>query len=46
MGVPVINRTTTRRMLQIVREAGFMEKKDLREDLIDETPQFYANGDS
>jgi len=46
MGGPGRKRITTRRIVQIVREMGFMEKKDLREDLIDETPQFYADGDS
>jgi hypothetical protein len=34
MGAPVRNRTTTRRIVQIVREAGFMEKMDLRENLM------------
>jgi hypothetical protein len=46
MGMEARKSKTTRRMVQKVREKGFTEKMDLREDLIDETPQFYANGDS
>jgi hypothetical protein len=39
MGVPTRKSTTTRRMVKKVREKGFMEKRDLSENLIDETPQ-------
>jgi hypothetical protein len=38
MGVPVRKRITTRRMVQIVREAGFTEKKDLKENLMGDVP--------
>ncbi len=38
MGVPIRKKITTRRMVQIVREAGFTEKKDLRENLIGYVP--------
>jgi hypothetical protein len=40
-GTSVRKSTTTRRMVQNVREAGFMEKKDLRENLINQAPQCY-----
>jgi hypothetical protein len=36
--------TTTRRMVQNVREAGFMEKKDLRENLINQAPNLRVSG--
>jgi hypothetical protein len=38
MGAPTRKSTTTRRMVKNVREKGFMEKKDLKENLINETP--------
>jgi hypothetical protein len=38
MGAPIRKSTTTRRMVRNVREKGFMEKKDLKENLINETP--------
>jgi hypothetical protein len=37
MGRPMRKRNTTRRMLQNVREAGFMEKMDLKENFINRT---------
>jgi hypothetical protein len=41
-GASVRKSTTTRRMVKNVREKGFMEKRDLSENLINETPQCYA----
>jgi len=38
MGTPVIKRITTRRTEQIVREAGFTEKKDLKDNFIGHVP--------
>jgi hypothetical protein len=43
-GASVRKSTTTRRMVQNVREAGFMEKKDLRENLINEVPNLRVSG--
>jgi hypothetical protein len=44
MGAPTRKSTTTRRMVKNVREKGFMEKRDLSENLINETPQCYTIG--
>jgi hypothetical protein len=38
MEVPVRNSATTRRMVQKVREKGFTEKNDLKENLISQAP--------
>jgi hypothetical protein len=43
-GTSVRKSTTTRRMVQNVREAGFMEKKDLRENLINQAPNLRVSG--
>jgi hypothetical protein len=42
-GASVRKSPTTRRMVQNVREKGFMEKRDLRENLINQAPQYYEN---
>jgi hypothetical protein len=41
--IPVRKISTTRRMAQNVRGAGFMEKKDLKESLIGHTPLSLAS---
>jgi hypothetical protein len=43
MDMPVRKSNTTRRMEQNVREAGFMEKMDLRESLIGHAPLCLAS---
>jgi len=43
-GASVRKSTTTRRMVQNVRETGFMEKKDLRENLINQAPNLKVSG--
>ena len=43
-GASVRKSTTTRRMVKNVREKGFMENKDLKENLISQAPQCYAIG--
>ena len=44
MGAPTRKSPTTRRMVKNVREKGFMEKRDLSENLINETPNLRVSG--
>jgi len=44
MGAPALKRIITRRMVQNVRVAGFMEKKDLKENLINQAPYTKVSG--
>jgi hypothetical protein len=44
MGAPALKRIITRRMVQNVRVAGFMEKKDLKENLISQEPYTKVSG--